>query len=157
MWHLFFRPHYDSKFSLTLNGKRFVILTVLFRNFCSCTRPKLFPYMSLLWKAYHQGSLPNQRVSWVQSQIFVIFEWPHTAGTNIWIVFSVQGVAVLEKKSKCPRCFHCFFMCSCYEDWWRKGDIPVMTSDFKPHYESKFSLALNGKRIVIPSVFFSVV
>ena len=32
-----------------------------------------------------------------------------------------------------------------------------MTSDFKPHYDPKFSLALNGKRIVIPSVFFSVV
>ena len=142
LWHLYFRPHYDSKFSLTLNGKRFVILTVLFRNFCSCTRPKLYPYMSPLWKAYHQGSLPNQRVSWVQSQISVICELPHTAGTNIWIVFSVQG---------------CFFICSCYEDWWRKGGIPVMTSDFKPHYDSKFSLALNGKRIVIPSVFFSVV
>ena len=108
MWHLFFRPLYDSKFSLTLNGKRFVILTVLFRNFCSCTRPKLFPYMSLLWKAYHQGSLPNQRVSWVQSQISVICEWPHTAGTNIWIVFSVQGEAVLEKEVKVFKMFSLF-------------------------------------------------
>ena len=150
-----FKLHYDSKFSLTLNGKRFVILTVLFSTSSSSTKPKLCPYMSLLWKAYHQGSLPNQRVSWVQGQISVIFEWPHTAGTNIWIVFSVQGVVVLEKKkSKCARCF---FICLCYEDWWRKGGIPVMTSDFKPHYDSKFSLALNGKRIVIPTVFFSVV
>ena len=72
---------------------------VLFRlNFCSCTKPKLYPYMSLLWKAYHQGSLPNQRVSWVQGQISVIFEWPHTAGTNIWIVLSVQGVVFFRKE-----------------------------------------------------------
>lgn len=134
---------------------------VLLRNSISAAVPSpncIRCIMSLLWKAYHQGSLPNQRVSWVQGQISVIFEWPHTAGTNIWIVLSVQGVAVLEKKkSKCARCFHCFFICSCYEDWWRKGGIPVMTSDFKPHYDSKFSLALNGKRIVIPTVFFSVV